>query len=351
MFNYAIGFFIVCLRIFAIFVLFCYNKTMDKRVIKEWNKIKDYNIFQDIEQFAQLFIEKPYGVCLRKYTSFPWCKENFFFGSYDELKEWYKTTEEIPFYVKGYIGQKFGKLTVLNFLYKHNSKGIRTLHAKCKCDCGNIIDVEYRSLKHGDIVGCGCKKVKKIISVLDYFEDLVKERWDYSKNIEDPKAVEFNSDKKYWWKGYKESYLMAPKELLGKSSGTSFPEQAIFFYLSKLFPNIENRVKIQCGESKIEADIFLSDYNIAIEYDGYVWHKNKLQKDIAKSIALASQNIYLIRAREFGLEDFDITNGTIVEVDIDNLPYLEAIAQTINKIIVIIKEIKIFVNRNYLQIL
>lgn len=316
----------------------CYNVNMDKRIIKEWNKIKDYNLFTNIDEFALLFVEKPYGVCLRKYTSYPWCKENFFFGSYDELKIWYQTTEEIPFYVKDSVGQKFGKLTVLEFLYMNNSKGLRTLHAKCSCDCGNIVNVEYRGLKHGDVIGCGCKKAKKIASILDYFEDLVKERWDYDKNIEDPKDIEFNSDKKYWWKGYKESYLMAPKELLGKPNGTSFPEQAIFFYLSKLFPNVENRVKIQCGEAKLEADIFLRDYNIAIEYDGVAWHKSKLQRDIDKSNYFASQNIYVIRARESGLEDFDIPNGTIIEVDTDNLPYLETIAQTINKIIVIIKE-------------
>lgn len=311
---------------------------MDKKITKEWNKIKDYNIFHDIDEFALLFIEKPYGICMRKYTSYPWCKENFFFGSYDELKEWYLTTDEIPFYVKEVVGQKFAKLTVLDFLYKNNSRGIRTLHAKCKCDCGNTVEVDYRSLKHGDILGCGCRINKKSTSVFDYFKELVEERWDYSKNIEDPQDIEFNSDKKYWWKGYKESYLMAPKELLGKPSGTSFPEQAIFFYLSKLLPNVENRVKIQHGETKLEADIFLNDYNIAIEYDGVAWHKSKLQKDIDKSNYFASQNIYVIRARESGLEDFDIQNGTIIEVDIDNLPYLEAIAQTINKIIVIIKE-------------
>ena len=311
---------------------------MDKRITKEWNKIKDFNIFKDIDEFAVLFIDKPYGICMRKYTSYPWCKENFFFGSYDELKEWYQTTEEIPFYVKEVVGQKFAKLTVLDFLYKNNSKGIRTLHAKCKCDCGSTVDVDYRSLKHGDILGCGCRINKKRTSIFDYARELVEERWDYNINVDDPKDVEFNSEKKYWWKGYKDSYLMAPKELWGKPSGTSFPEQAIFFYLSKLFPNVENRAKIQCEGTRQEADIYLSDYKIAIEYDGVVWHKRKLQGDIDKSSNFASQGIYVIRARESGLEDFDIQNGAIIEVDIDNLPYLEAIAQTINKIIVLIKE-------------
>ena len=306
---------------------------MDKRITKEWNKIKDYNIFNDINEFALLFLEKPYGVCLRKYTSYPWCKENFFFGSYDELKQWYKETDEIPFYVKESIGQKFGGLTVLEFLYKNKKNGVRSLHAKCKCDCGNVVDVDFWALKHGDIVRCGCKRAKKITSLYDRFKDIVEERWDYSKNEEDPKSIEFDSDHKYWWKGYKENYLMAPQELLSKPKGTSFPEQAIFFYLNKMIPHVESRAKIQCGDKKVEADIFLRDYNIAIEYDGVAWHSNKPQRDIEKNILFAGQNIYVIRARESGLNDIDIPFGQIIEVDIENLSYLEAIAQAINEII------------------
>lgn len=322
---------------------------MDKRIIKEWNKIKDFNLFESIEDFAALFSSKPYGVCLRKYTSYPWCKENFFFGTYEELKEWYKTTDEIPFYVKDGIGQKFGKLTILDFEYAINSKGLRTLHAKCKCDCGNIILVEYRCLKHGDVVGCGCKKEKSIKSVFEYFPDLVKERWDYDKNTKSPQEVSFNSDEKFWWKGFRDSYLMAPCELLGKPNGTSFPEQAIFFYLEKQLSNVENRAKLICGNSKIEVDIFLADYNIAIEYDGYNWHKDKLQKDIDKSNSLANEGIYLIRARESGLIDFDMKNGTILNVDIINLSYIEAIATTINNIIDIIKNMVDLPNLDRIQ--
>ena len=55
---------------------------------KEWLKIKEYNIFESFEEFSKLFIEKPNGKCLRKYTSYPWSKENFFFGTQQELYDY-----------------------------------------------------------------------------------------------------------------------------------------------------------------------------------------------------------------------------------------------------------------------
>lgn len=42
-----------------------------RKFLKEWNKIKDFDIFQNINEFALLFFKKPYGICLRKYTTYP----------------------------------------------------------------------------------------------------------------------------------------------------------------------------------------------------------------------------------------------------------------------------------------
>ena len=49
-----------------------------EQVLKEWDKIKAYDILDTIEELESLFQEKPYGKCMRKYTAYPWCKENFF---------------------------------------------------------------------------------------------------------------------------------------------------------------------------------------------------------------------------------------------------------------------------------
>jgi hypothetical protein len=49
-------------------------------------------------------------------------------------------------------GQKFGRLTVTNCEQRINGK---TKHL-CKCDCGNEVYVEKRSLKGGNTSSCGC---------------------------------------------------------------------------------------------------------------------------------------------------------------------------------------------------
>ena len=55
----------------------------------EWDKIKDANICT-FEEFEILFGSNPKGRCFRKYTSYPWSKENFFFGTYEDFSHFQK---------------------------------------------------------------------------------------------------------------------------------------------------------------------------------------------------------------------------------------------------------------------
>jgi hypothetical protein len=57
--------------------------------------------------------------------------------------------------VQNIEGQKFGNLTVINFVGVIKRIGIW----KCKCDCGNIKDIRYRDLKSGNSKTCGCSKL------------------------------------------------------------------------------------------------------------------------------------------------------------------------------------------------
>lgn len=50
------------------------------------------------------------------------------------------------------VGQKFGRLTVKSHLgRKHHTSMWR-----CKCDCGNVVDVQGGAIKNGSIKSCGC---------------------------------------------------------------------------------------------------------------------------------------------------------------------------------------------------
>ena len=55
--------------------------------------------------------------------------------------------------IKDLKGKKFGKLTVLEATDKRKDNCIVW---KCKCDCGNIIEVSSKRLKNNINMSCGC---------------------------------------------------------------------------------------------------------------------------------------------------------------------------------------------------
>lgn len=50
------------------------------------------------------------------------------------------------------IGKKFGRLEVLDFAFVR----AKNSHWKCKCDCGNIKNIQLSSLIRGTTISCGC---------------------------------------------------------------------------------------------------------------------------------------------------------------------------------------------------
>ena len=59
-------------------------------------------------------------------------------------------------------GQKFGKLTVLNFV-EFNKKGNGGAIFRCICDCGNYKNVAGGNLKNKNVQSCGCYAIEKSI--------------------------------------------------------------------------------------------------------------------------------------------------------------------------------------------
>lgn len=277
---------------------------MKQIIINEWEKIKDSNIFQNIEEFSKLFEEKPNGLCFRKYTSYPWSKENFFFGTYNELLNFYKTSLEVPFYLEKRIGEKFGQLTIKSLIVKFIN-GKRKIFAKCLCECGNECEKDFQRMIEGHVKSCGNHKGQKKNDLLSLYPDIITNHWDYDKNEDLPENVKITSDKEYWWIDDTGSFLFKPNELTKKQFGTSFHEQCIYFYCKQLFDSTKNRYRFRINNISTETDIFIPEINVAIEYDGVYWHKAKENIDIEKSNRLNGQNIFLIRAREKGLNVID----------------------------------------------
>ena len=132
--------------------------------------------------------------------------------------------------------------------------------------------------------------------------------WNYDKNgLLTPKTVSYGSGKRVWWKCPNGHEYQAT--ILHRSSGTncpicnsgrqtSFAEQAIFFYVKKIYHDAINRYKAPFL-NKMELDIFIPSISLAIEYDGEAWHKNhSLKREREKYEICKSNKIKLIRIRE-----------------------------------------------------
>ena len=176
---------------------------------------------------------------------------------------------------------------------------------KCK-KCGGEYEayVSNRTLRGSSCPYCANRKV--LIGYNDLqsqFPELVAE-WS-NKNIINPTEVTAHSNKKVYWVcplGH-DDYLMSIKQrsnrqgcpICAQQSQTSFPEQAIYFYLKQAFPDTVNRY-IFDGR---EIDIFIPSKNIGIEYNGYFSHKKKLEKDILKKEFFESVGITLFVVKEY----------------------------------------------------
>lgn len=61
-------------------------------------------------------------------------------------------------YVKDIIGQKFGRLTVIEQVgyTPKNKHGSRYAKWLCKCDCGNVCEMDTGTLRNKGVHSCGC---------------------------------------------------------------------------------------------------------------------------------------------------------------------------------------------------
>ena len=116
--------------------------------------------------------------------------------------------------------------------------------------------------------------------------------WDWNKNNElkfDPYVLTVGSEKKAWWKCSKGHEWKAVIYSRNSGSGcpvcnserkTSFPEYAIVYYLKKYGVDVIHSYR----ELGYELDVYIPSQKIAIEYDGYFYHKNKKKQDLDKNL-------------------------------------------------------------------
>ena len=185
------------------------------------------------------------------------------------------------------------------------------------CDKGH----EWQSQIYKRTSGCGCPicSSKKVLvgynDISTVMPSLVDE-WHPTKNgTLTPHNFTIGSNKKVWWmclKGHEWQSAISHRSngtrcptCFGEVK-TSFPEQAIFFYLRQVTTAI-NRYKL---DVRTEIDVYLPEHNIGIEYDGIFFHSSEksAEREQKKQDKLTKCGITLFRVKE----SKDYSNGMVL---------------------------------------
>lgn len=164
-----------------------------------------------------------------------------------------------------------------------------------------------RCIGHKECIGCN--------SLANLFPEIAKD-WDYERNGDlTPRDVTPYSNRIVYWNCSKNPNHKTRKSiqdrciygcsLCSKGRNTSISEIMIYLSFKEVFKDVKNRININ-NNKKLECDILILDIALAIEYDGYRFHKDKKEEDEYKNKELRYQTISdkplkLIRIREEGL--------------------------------------------------
>ena len=162
------------------------------------------------------------------------------------------------------------------------------------------------------------------------YSEIAKE-WHPTKNGElTPNDVTAGSHKKVWWQCSKFKHHEWDAVIKSRSKSgngcphctnqSSIPEVRVLSELESIFKSVISRKKI----NGVEVDIYIPEIEIAIEYDGVYYHKDKLKTDRKKNNFLEKEGIRLIRVREIPLKkvnkiDILVNNVELKKDDLNKL--------------------------------
>lgn len=194
------------------------------------------------------------------------------------------------------------------------------------CPLGHKYDAAINSRKRGSGCPYCCnKKVLKGFNDLEFLYPDIASEWHPTLNGEaKPSDYTYGSGYNPWWLcPFKHEYQKPIHERIrgkgcpvcSRSLKTSFPEQAVYYYIKKAFPDAVNSYK-DIFDNGMELDVYIPSINVGIEYDGSAFHgDNRVFKDQEKYRLCKEKGIILIRIYEYrnnaGLYAYSISDRNI----------------------------------------
>ena len=174
-----------------------------------------------------------------------------------------------------------------------------------KCSFGHEwkVSINHRS-KGSGCPYCSGRYADKGKNDLQTVNPSLSEEWNYEKNNGlTPSDILPGSGKKVWWKCRKNHIWQATVKsrsigaecpICNSERHTSFPEYALVYYLKTYGFEVVHSYR----RNGYELDVYIPSKKIAIEYDGFFWHKDKKAKDLEKNQKCEKDGIKLYRIRE-----------------------------------------------------
>lgn len=176
----------------------------------------------------------------------------------------------------------------------------------------------WRTTVASRLSGSGCPYCSNRMVLVGYNDLLtthpaVAAEWNYERNGSlTPAQFTYGNDRRVWWRCSKcghEWRTSIHNRTNGAFAtgcpncsleyGTSFPEQALLFYIRKYVnPVAESRFKLVMSGYTEELDIWIPSMNIGIEYDGEFYHASRIAKDREKDRVAQLAGVRLIRIIE-----------------------------------------------------
>lgn len=225
----------------------------------------------------------------------PYCAGKKVMIGYNDLETFY------PEVAKDWNYDKNGILTPTTITYASNKK----VWWRCSTCSGEYEASVVNRTKRGSACPyCANQKVLVGYNDLQSQSPELAAEWSDMNTIQ-PTEVTPHSNKKVYWRcalGH-EDYLMSIKQrsnrqgcpICAQQSQTSFPEQAIYYYIKQIFPDVINRYIFD----NREIDIFIPSQNIGIEYNGYFSHMRKAERDAVKKDFFRSLGVKLLVVKEY----------------------------------------------------
>ena len=190
--------------------------------------------------------------------------------------------------------------------------------------------------------GIGCphcqgQRATNLVNLKRLYPDIAAE-WHPDKNgKKKPENYRPGSNTRIWWRckrhpDHEWETTINPR--VHAESGcpfctkqTSLLEVRVYVELRKLFPSTSWREKIY----ENECDIYLMESNVAIEIDGYYWHKDRIGQDIGKTNKWLDKGINVVRIREKGLDP--VTPNDIISKHGEHWPVIDRLCRTLIELI------------------